>query len=230
MKESEKMSKEDIKKMNKKVIFVVVMFLLIAIFIWIGLTIQKMTVLQQIQAKVKELNAEENVYCKITYLENDVPDYSSEFFKKGNTIVLKMREGRTLYKNADTKEAWLINENQKIAGKMIYENVLLDNVPNPGYDYAVGNDEKHIFQNNLIYSLTSSLVSQKLGDTTCYLWNNMGNKVWYNKDNLLVVKANFGTAEENGQKVDISCQYEYSIGTVTDEQVALPDLTNYTVK
>ena len=113
---------------------------------------------------------------------------------------------------------------------IIYENVLLDNVPNPGYDYAVGNDEKHIFQNNLIYSLTSSLVSQKLGDTTCYLWNNMGNKVWYNKDNLLVVKANFGTAEENGQKVDVSYQYEYSTGTVTDEQVALPDLTNYTVK
>ena len=36
--------------------------------------------------------------------------------------------------------------------------------------------------------------------------------------------------EKDGKKYKTSYMYEYSWGTVTDEQVKLPDLTEYSIK
>ena len=225
MKESEKMSKEEIKKMKKKVIKVLVIVLILALIIWGGLTFQKMMLLEKIQDKALEINQKDNGYCKITYYEGENAVYSSEFYKKGSKILLKMKGNRVAYKDISTNEAWLISNDEKIAIKYKPENILINDIPNPSY---IGEEDS--FKYNLIYSLTSSLTSEKVGDTNCYKFNNFGQKVWINKENLLPKKITVGIVEKDGKKYKTYYMYEYNWGTVTDEQVKLPDLTEYSIK
>jgi len=88
------------------------------------------------------------------------------------------------------------------------------------------------WKDNLIYlALTSFIYSENVNAQDCYVINRFQNgKLWVNKETGIKVKAEEGSTGDNGVTKPFIVEYtDWKINTITDEDVAKPDLVGYTI-
>lgn len=88
------------------------------------------------------------------------------------------------------------------------------------------------WKDNIIYlALTSFIPSENVKGQDCYVINRFQNgKLWVNKETGIKVKAEEGKILDSGVTEPLIVEYtDWKINTITDEDVAKPDLVGYTI-
>lgn len=81
-----------------------------------------------------------------------------------------------------------------------------------------------------ILAATTFIYSDIVDGEECYAINQFHSTQWYSKQTGLKVKSKDGYSVENGNKIPSYTKYtNWQIGNITEEQVAKPDLTGYTI-
>ena len=227
---------------TKKIWLILSLILLIVIILFIVLTARKFIIIGDLEEKVNQQNARNNIYVKV-----DTSDISGEIFKKDDTIkailnykdsdtkVIQVASGttRTVYTesnaesdaedsaDSNTEKKAYVNENETLNTNVISNAVATDG-----------------FWSKLNFSLLSHITTELLEDTEYYVLENKHNsnfmlpvncdnlKVYIEKETGLIWKEVLifedGTEE--------TTTYEYSFDTVTDDDIQVPDITEYEVQ
>lgn len=227
---------------TKKIWLILSLILLIVIILFIVLTARKFIIIGDLEEKVNQQNARNNIYVKV-----DTSDISGEIFKKDDTIkailnykdsdtkVIQVASGitRTVYTesnaesdaedsaDSNTEKKAYVNENETLNTNVISNAVATDG-----------------FWSKLNFSLLSHITTELIEDTEYYVLENKHNsnfmlpvncdnlKVYIEKETGLIWKEVLifedGTEE--------TTTYEYSFDTVTDDDIQVPDITEYEVQ
>ncbi len=211
--------------MKKERIFkYVVIILSIILVLFVGNIIRKTYIISKWNEKSQEYSKITNFYKK--YKEDN--ESTVEIWKKDNISLYKRtsKDGvRIIYNNIDEKIGWLINDTKtgdeinKVAIR-INENEL-DNL------YTANLLDNEIDINNLGQAIKAafmcSITSENYFGAKCYKINFQNELTQYiNKENYLCI----GTVTDHTDTGLI----EYKINEVKDEEVKLPDLSNFEIK
>ena len=88
------------------------------------------------------------------------------------------------------------------------------------------------WKDNILYlALTSFIYSENVNGQDCYVINRFQDgKLWVNKETGIKVKAEEGSTVDNGVTEPLIVEYtDWKINTITEEDVAKPDLVGYTI-
>ena len=206
---------EYIKKYNKKMkIWKKLALIVFAIFVIYAISVvYKLSILNKIAEKNKESNNIENYY--FYSIANDT---LMEYFKKDGIIKMNMRQARgnasiTFWKDSHTGEQLIFMNETKLYDKA--EGGILESTPSSMFASLD-------FSSNIIMALHPFVFigTQKYNDIECY--NIKFNTVYevISKDKGLLLYSN----EENNMR-----NIQYKFNTVTDDDVAKPNLSEYTL-
>jgi len=167
------------------------------------------TTIINLLAKITECN---NYYCEYEYDERNKVTYK---FK--NNIVVSEFYGICAYIDYNTNENFLLNKNEKRAivsnvesNYNTYAPSIFQTINDFSYQYTYFKKENYNNHNCIVFQL------DKNDD---YL------KVWIDIDSGFVLKS-----EEKEDDSIETTEYNINIGSVTDEDIKKPDLTEYEVK
>lgn len=221
---------------KKKVLKGILVIVLIIVAIYVGNVLRKMVIISELQSKLDKYQMETNIY-KRTY-----SDYSSG-----------LTSYERYYKDGVNKEVMTRDENYKItqftyadkrktffdapAGNVYREyNESNNNVYYPVFiDYLTTRSVPELF-----LFAKHKFTTEELDGKECYVinGNNIPNmmieaeaietKAYIEKDTGILVQIK-SVVEENGNKEERTIKYEYSIGTVTDEDMKEPNMKDYKV-
>ena len=185
-------------------------------------------VINQVYNAMMRFNEESNKYYSVTINDSDKNAISEIAFVKDNiTKCCEQKNGTDLYcewKNFDHKEKYEIDFKTKSFKKStLAENQqsVLRNLPR--LILNIYKDEKFIFYEFLKIKY---VIPVKYQNQKCY-------KIVGNNDTCIVDRDNFLPIfysvkfMKSEQSLEMENTYEFKIGEVTDEDVALPDLTEY---
>ncbi len=206
--------------MKKKILIIIG----IVIFIVAILILIRFCIYMDLDKKYDETNARSNYYF---YSETDTSVMT--YWKKDNIHKANMKniqgEGNlTFWKNGDTNEYYMFNETKnKTYSKYIGNNgMMVENLPSSGY-YVYAESRLGInllFAINPVYTISSG----KYEDKDCYILGYLeegSSKEWIEKETGLPLYIEFA----NGTHRKI----QYSFDTVTDEDVKIPNIEEYTL-
>jgi len=210
------------KKYIKNAIIIILSIILLIIIFNIGI---KSYVLIKYSSAIEKFNKNENYYVEEIF-ENSKRNY---YYKDG---VLKEKSGESIYYyNAKENKSISVLERNKA---LILEGSV--NTPfniKPVYNPLFGDSSKRIWS-NIIMSFNIKLNSEKIDGISYYVIEKGSQKFYIDKDTFLLkrnLSLNMKLDSETGKLVDEEniVDYVYKINVVTDEQIAIPDLSNYEI-
>lgn len=211
-----------------KIFTIILITLIVSIFI--VNTGRKTIILINYSKKVNEMSKCNNYYMKEEIKSNDL-DNVNEIYHKDNETVYKNKEYNSIeYSNKDTKEYLYYNVNQN-------KIVILDNDINikmhdiRNYFFIDTNVKKW---GNIIKALYTNIKSEKYNGKDYYVIKYNNDKLYLNKLTYLVDRmvriTETKTLEKGLETNEIVNNYTYEFGNVTDEDVAKPDMTGFTIE
>ncbi|MFR2535262.1 MAG: hypothetical protein ACLTEH_04140 [Clostridia bacterium] len=202
---------------------VVILIVIIAI-IWIVTIGRKWIILNNLYQKTSTYNMETNYYKKIIHYSGtsviieDIYRKENQEFKK--TAILQSNEKLQTYTDGIEKIDIQIRDTEKTA--------TIQKIEEGKYTELVGNllVSKNAF-NRLWQSIQCTIKEEKCNGVSCYFIDFGENyKVWVDKENYLIVReANGSFIDANGEEYSSIRDVKYKIGTITDEDVKKPELT-----
>ena len=195
--------------MKKKIILAVliIVVILVILFMWRLITLNN----------IKKLNEESIKISNIHYVEEEknaiVEIWKKDDIVKENTIVINSDTNMTMWKDLNTDEGYTIfnNSNSYLIGA---ETIATEPQANNIYllDY-----------NNTILLALNPMVkirTKEYDNKSCWYLKNGQEEVYIDKETGIVL---YNKNEQLGREIKL----KYSINTVTDEDVAKPDLSDY---
>ena len=84
---------------------------------------------------------------------------------------------------------------------------------------------------NFLLALTTRITEEECNGKQCYKISVQGMNVWVDKETYITTRINNGySVKSDGTETPMITDYEYEFGSVTDEQIAKPDLTGYRIE
>ncbi len=195
------------------IIFIVAILILIRFNIYMGL-----------DNKYDEMNAKNNYYFYSETAETIMTYWKKDNIHKVNMKSVKGESDLTFWKNGDTNEYYMFNDaKNKVYSKYNKNNgMMVENLPPTGY--YVHSENK--VSANLMFAINPlcTISSGKYEDKDCYILGYLeegSSKEWIEKETGLPLYIEFA----NGT----SRKIQYSFGTVTDDDVKMPNIEEYTL-
>ena len=195
--------------MKKKIILAVliIVVILVILFMWRLITLNN----------IKKLNEESIKISNIHYVEEEknaiVEIWKKDDIVKENTIVINSDTNMTMWKDLNTDEGYTIfnNSNSYLIGA---ETIATE--PQANNIYLVD------YNNTILLALNPMIKinTKEYDNKSCWYLKNGQEEIYIDKETGLVL---YNKNEQLGQEIKL----KYSINTVTDEDVAKPDLSEY---
>lgn len=224
------------KKMKLGVKILIVVLILLGIFLLI--TFRKFLILRQIAIQEEEDRKSTNYYSKIYDILGEVTELWIYGEKKKLTYTSIDKEQliqRTIYIDNKARETWIINhsDGEKVATKIEYnEDLVL--IPNAGI--ATGLPSSEDIWPLIQLSTLTSIDSTRWNDEKAYkisfnFFDSEEHIMWVDKEDYRVIGLMNGVSSDEDKNMysDIST-FTYTFNTLTENDVKLPDLTDYTIK
>ena len=218
----------------KKVLEGILIVVLIIVAIYVGNTLRKMVIISELQAKLDKYQTETNVYKKIVSDYSDLDSYE-RYYKDGvnKEVITNKQRGAVIteYTYVDCRRIfWDVG-----TGNVYRQyNESMENINYPIFaDYITNGTVLELF---LIGK--NKMTTETLNGKECYVIhgksipnmliepNAINAKVYIEKDTGIIVKMT-SIVDDNGIQREKNITYDYSIGTVTDEDMKEPDTKNY---
>ena len=195
--------------MKKKIILAVliIVVILVILFMWRLITLNN----------IKKLNEESIKISNIHYVEEEknaiVEIWKKDDIVKENTIVINSDTNMTMWKDLNTDEGYTIfnNSNSYLIGA---ETIATE--PQANNIYLLD------YNNTILLALNPMIKinTKEYDNKSCWYLKNGQEEVYIDKETGIVL---YNKNEQLGREIKL----KYSINTVTDEDVAKPDLSEY---
>lgn len=201
--------------------------LIVVLAIYLGLVIRNFFILNTYSAAMEAYTKSNNYFVKRMDDSTESPMVNTTTYYKDGIIknyvdVDNKQRSMIAYQNPNTDERIIRIESDghKVAIVSKAEGGL---VPS-GQIYNIFGAMNR--KDNFFLSLMTKTTTEECNGKECYKINMQGMKVWIDKETCLVVRLIDGKYQDaKGIEHEMATNYEYEFGTVTDEQVAKPDLT-----
>lgn len=195
--------------MKKKIIFIVILIILILLVSIFGMRLSKLN-------KISELRDESKKISNLYFTEEGSSSIT-EFWKKDNIIKqnvrLKSGDGNiTFWKDFEKDEGYTIFNNSKTYNVGVE---VISTQPQANNINCLDNKNILLLSINPMFKITS----KKYNDRDCYYIKSGQDEVYIDKEYGITL---YQKNELNEYKVN------YSVNTVTDEDIAKPDLADFT--
>ena len=195
------------KKRIALVVAIIVVLLLVVLFLWRLITLNN----------IKKLNEESIKISNIHYVEEEknaiVEIWKKDDIVKENTIVINSDTNMTMWKDLNTDEGYTIfnNSNSYLIGA---ETIATE--PQANNIYLLD------YNNTVLLALNPMIKinTKEYDNKSCWYLKNGQEEVYIDKETGIVL---YNKSEQSGREIKL----KYSINTVTDEDVAKPDLSDY---
>ncbi len=206
----------------KKILKMIGLVILIVLVVVMADLVRKTIIVSKIEKNVQQYDSTSNYYEKRKSNEG----VELEIMRKENIFMAKQyKENRTtiIYKDISDNTGWLIttdiDENR--------ETVKVATKYNPADNIIIPNDSGSLIGTNelwlcIYYAASISITTEKVNGEECYKITNGSSQTYFSKDTLLRKKVIMGN-----QETEI---VEYTLDTVTDEDIKLPDLSEYEIR
>ena len=191
----------------KKILKMIGLVILIVLVVVMADLVSKTIIVSKIEKNVQQYDSTSNYYEKRKSNEG----VELEIMRKENIFMAKQyKENRTtiIYKDISDNTGWLIttdiDENR--------ETVKVATKYNPADNIIIPNDSGSLI----------GITTEKVNGEECYKITNGSSQTYFSKDTLLRKKVIMGN-----QETEI---VEYTLDTVTDEDIKLPDLSEYEIR
>ncbi len=206
--------------MKKKILIIIGVVILIVMII----VLIRFNIYMNLDKKYDQMNAKDNYYY-YSETETTVMNYwKKDNIHKVNVKYLKGEGNLTFWKNEDTNEYYMFNEaKNKTYSKYVGNNgMMVENLPLTGYNVSSENR----IGINLMFAINPlcTISSNKYENKDCYILGYLeegSSKEWIEKETGLPLYIEFA----NGAYRKI----HYSFDTVTDEDVKIPNIQEYTL-
>lgn len=224
MKESMKINHEKSEKANvnylkkfKNKMSILKSILLVIIIIFLFIIGRRIVIVTKLSDNAKNIRANtgNNYYAKVEGIFAGAYSISECYYKDGNYMIKKTsyskdegEEKIIFYKNGT--ECLLLTDSKY--GKFMNEDVILTEISVlPSYE---ANEALNM-------ALAYGVEAVTLGEKECYVLKDKGSEQYIDKDTGLLVK-------QINRQNDTITDYEYEFGIVKDEDLQLPDISEYT--
>lgn len=206
-----------LKKYRRKI--VLLKFLIISVIafvlIFFGTRVYQFDIISTIYSHNVEYDVGNNY--KLTQRDGRTGAITEIFYKDGISY-LKLNDKGSFWENDTTKYMILENENKYL--------IVDKNSPPSGLDskinlgtYGLFNIDNKKDLLKLILTKGIDIHDEKYGDYNCYVIIFEGEKLWVDKETLFIIRDDY-----EGQTIE----YKVEANVVTNEDVKLPSLENYT--
>lgn len=235
--DSKKTSNKEIKYIKKynsklKILRRILLTIFILIIIFLGFTVRKMIIINDLNNKASKYEEINNYYIKII---NDSGSTTtvSQYYSKGNNAILYLNTnikstGQTRklinYYKGDKTNTYIEADGNKVA--LLDTDGLPSKIRIVTLDY--GNSIWNLFQG----ALATSIKTGEYNGKECYILSlGKNSETYIEKATGLRIKAKEGIAvDNNGNETPIKVEYYYEFGNVKDDIFAEPDISQYEVK
>ncbi len=219
------------KKNNKKeksnhtfLKFIFIVFAIIA-FAYVAIVIHNATLMKEIMNKLSNTKDMNNYHCVVTSYEGSEKNTTIDVYKKDNISKVTFKDGEhemVMWKNEQTNEGLVLYPNQMKVGMYNANEVL-------GFTVESFYTDDQSYLN--VVCLSSFIYTSEFNGKKCYVINHLGDEIWIDKETGNVVKTKGGVViKEDGTELTTSVEYtDWKVNSVTDEEVAKPDLVGYTI-
>ena len=232
MEKEEKVAKKQTKEIQEKKHIgwrLLGIILVMCVTIFIIILLRRFFILNTYAIAMAEYSKKDNY--SITLYENQPTEnsiISQSYYKDGKKVfILQPSENKKMHSYCD-KEQWIVkidNDQNKVA--LVSKKIAT--VTGPVVVSAFG--EGMSAWQNFLLSFTTQITEEECNGKDCYKVDLDGMQVWIDKETYLTARiANGYLQNSDGTKELAATNYEYKFGTVTDAQVAKPDLTGYSVR
>lgn len=214
--------------MKKKIgIIIFVVIVLIAIAIFIGRRIYYFTVIKNVYEAIENFRNEDNSYYAVTITNNNMTKVEEILVKDNKVKWNEKKDNVDVYcewKDFNSDEEYSIifkNKTFDRENKLIIQSDDLTSLP------------KTIYRNKQIdlkkFLEVKKISSIDYNNQKCYKIITSAETVIVNKKNNLPIYYSVETRSSDEEtEILTETTYEFKVGEVTDEDIALPDLTGYT--
>lgn len=223
-------NKEEKKGHNVLRVIGLMIFILVAIYV--GNVIRNFYILNTYMAATNEYSTKDNYKeTRITY-EGDEPYVVMVGYKNGDKTLVEI-EARGKRKTI----AYYDKKTQESIVKFSVEDNKVALVKKEEWAPAPSLAEIKPFGGlsaweNFLLALRSTIGSENYRGKECYKINIFGySELWVEKESGLIIRTSSGFIENSeGIRKPMYYDYDYEFGTVTDKDVAKPDLTGYKIQ
>ena len=233
-KKGEKKKIKYIKKYNHKLRILkmsLLSIILIIVVLFIAFPGRNMMIIASLQNKFKDYEQQsDNVYIKTSYYPSQTVATYDNYYKDG----IEKHVMTYLEDNVKSMQYIYPNQNRTFVDGPDYKNLyIMDGqyLYNPLNNYTYYDSIKTLFIMSRSYKITTGKVNGK----DCYILKTAYKEEipaleFYIEKNTGLVLQTIQSVSVNGEdRGIITIQYEYSFGTVTDEDMQEPDETEYTL-
>lgn len=217
--------------MKNKIVFRVFTVVLVILILFVLSKVYHFVIMNHLFEAIVKFRSEENrAYLVDVRMSEDIVLQEETLLKQEIVKYVNKKDGRDLnyrWKNFDTNENYFININSKSVyanDEIIQSKNILPNLPN-----LIGYISEEDGVNLLKVFEICYIIPTKYENKNCYKIVTKNEVIVIDKKTYLPVYSALKILdynEENNNQVEKT--YEFKVGEVTDEDVMLPDLTNYT--
>lgn len=233
----------------KKVLKGIILVLIIVILCMVAIFMRRYIILAKLDKMVANLeDTKDNIYMKVVDSGEEHSEQTSEVFIKGDVeksvvqwknqsqemMIICYPNETKIYTEVDGKKAMSIREgeNPKRTSDINAAETTHTVIPNFAHTTTIGERIKLAMS---VKIKTTEIDGKKCYDVYglnmpmfLYDENAVDMHVYSDKETGLLVKM-IETVEKEGKKIDYSMTYEFKFDTVTDEDIAEPDVSEYEV-
>lgn len=218
--------------MKKSILKIIGIVLILFIIVFIAIKIYHFIVFNKIYKAVENFRAEKNRYYAVEVTQGEELSRKEEIALTENAFkYLKHKRNSDMHcewKNLQTNEEYTINIDKKEiyqSGLSKYKGRSLSNIP----------QSLQLFEKSIKSKLNKTLAIRsitltKYENKKCYKMVTDTETIIIDRENYLPMYSFIKVLnkdKEGNNKVEM--KYEFEVGNVTEEDVALPDLTDYTI-
>ena len=164
----------------------------------------------------------DNFSCQIVTQQGDT-ETTTDYKRKGNMVYMQAEDYKE-YLNIDTTECVYIDDENKEA-YMYESDSVLENYNGMIYSGIQSLEDESFSYNFNKYEKVNGIDCAAINLTS----DSIDADLWLDRDNGMVTKFVITYKAEELEDSSTTYIYRYQIGNVTDDNVTIPDLTEYTV-
>lgn len=218
--------------MNKK------KFLIILLIIFVIIKLFQINFIKKVKTNIENFEKLDNSYCEqiLNYQNNKIEIariVKNNLIKEITKLVYLNKEDIIFINNDNNKEIIIDNTNKTYKVKNNKEDVkikiknLPKNIEIP--DEAIRNlKEGNIFA-ILYYLKILYIIPTKYNNIDCYKIRTTRESLYVDKENLYPIYLEYTQNNSNQKKEKVTVEYNFKENTITDEDIKIPDLNNYTL-
>ena len=216
---------------KKKVLKIILLIVLIAIVIFLAITIRKMIIISNLNNKISKYINSNNRYEKIV---NNSEGTTEFYLKDENALMIYTSKEKDTGKNrklmqytkGDKVNTYIDVEDSKIAMLGASKDEVPSQIIIMGFDYE--NNLWNLFK----LAVMSKIKTAKYEGKDCYFVQSLiADNAYIQKETGLTLKANNGySVKEDGTEEAIVAEYYYEFGNVDDSIFVEPDISQYKIQ